>query len=292
MHDFSLHHIHLLYSTSIFQVKLEVIDSEIKILSLLNKLRELHDDIDHDIIDYVTYFYEHLKLHLDKIHMISVKYRNTVLKILQSSCTSYYNNETTNLEVSIAYREEVKCFIQDIFLTLEHLDLLVKSYQHCIKQELFTNTNFSERVLICCDQKAFPTLRLVPDICEKITYVCQQSKQWIDKDQIYIQDINNHINQRRNQTKKKERDLRKHEEELDSRNKGVQEAYDLFKANKKELQKLEKRLQVVEKRVEQCTISKSYKEEERRQKVGMVCKIECFGKNTERFCDEVTGVTN
>ena len=251
------------------QVTLEVIDSEIKIMSLLNNLRELRDDVDHDVIDSMTEFYEYLNTYLKKIQMTSIKYRNTVLKILRSSCKSYYDSNT-NLEVSLIYREEVKLFLRHIVQTLEHLDLLVKSYQNRIKQDLFSSTKFSERVLICCDQRAFPVLRLIPDVCDKLINVCQVSKQWIDKDQIYIQDIDNHIRQRRNQTRKKKQDLQEQGQVLDSKVKGVQDAYDLFKANKKELKKIEKRLRVVEKRVEQCSMSKSYKEEERRHKEGMV----------------------
>ena len=246
-----------------------MIDSEIKIMSLLNNLRELRDDVDHDLIDSMTEFYEHLNTHLKRIQMISIKYRNTVLKILRSSCKSYYDSNT-NLEVSLIYREEVKLFHRHIVQTFEHLDLLVKSYQNRIKQDLFSSTKFSERVLICCDQRAFPVLRLIPDVCDKLINVCQVSKQWIDKDQIYIQDIDNHIRQRRSQTRKKKQDLQEQGQVLDSKVKGVQDAYDLFKANKKELKKIEKRLRVVEKRVEQCSMSKNYKEEERRHKEGMV----------------------
>ena len=252
------------------QVTLEVIDSEIKLMSLLNNLRDLRDDVDHDVIDSMTEFYEHLNTHVKRIHMISIKYRNTVLKILRSSCTSYYNSSSTSLEVSLIYREEVKLFLRHIVQTLEHLDLLVKSYQNRIKQDLFSNTKFSERVLICCDQRAFPVLRLIPDVCDKIINVCEVSKQWIDKDQIYIQDIDNHIRKRRSQTRKKKQDLQEQGQVHNSKAKGVQDAYNLFKANKKELKKIEKRLRVVEKRVEQCSTSKHYKEEERRHKEGMV----------------------
>ncbi len=51
---------------------------------------------------------------------------------------------------------------------------------------------------------------------------------------------------------------------------GVQEAYDLFKSNKKKLQQIENEMKILEAQVDQCTQSKKYKFEEKRQKEGMV----------------------
>ena len=141
------------------------------------------------------------------LQLISNKYRTTLLKRLLASCVSYHNTDI-NLDLSTKYRQDVETYAKSIKLTLKNLDSLIKSYTTRINQDLFTNTNFSERVLVCCDHKAFPILRIVPDISEKITLVCRQSRQWIDKDEIYVRDINNHIREKRNQTRKREHDLR------------------------------------------------------------------------------------
>ncbi len=50
-------------------MKLEVIDSEVKFMSLLNKVRELHEEADPETVDYLTEFYEHQKNHLEALQV-------------------------------------------------------------------------------------------------------------------------------------------------------------------------------------------------------------------------------
>ncbi len=249
--------------------KLEVVDSEIQLVTLLNKVRDLDQDIDQAVVDDLTEFWEHVKENLDGLKAVSIKYRTRVLKRMQDSCISYRGG-AGNLELTVEYSEYVKSYKTKINYALKGVDELLRSFENGIKQELFTNTTFSQRVLVMCDQKAFPILRLFPDVSEKLTSVCRLSKQWVDKDETYMHDISNHIREARSQTRKKEQDLRNQKEKQEQLSNSMKESLEVFKGNKKRLHKIENELKSLEAQFYQCSQSKKYKMEERKQKEGMV----------------------
>ena len=263
-------------------VGLDVIDSEIKLVSLLNKMRDLDDEtIDGDVINFLTEFWEHMKHTLESAKGVKHRFHHNVLKRLKSSCISYSNGETT-LELTSKYSDVVTEYKTDIVDSLKSYDALNRSFESKLKQELFSDSSFSNRILVSCDQKAFPILRLVPDLSEKIVYCCQKARQWIDKDEIYVHDINKYIRERRNESKKKEDDLKNQKAKQEEITKTCDEAYQLFKENKDKLGKIDTELKTLEEQVNQYTQRKKYKHEERRQKEGMVGFLEISISQTKK----------
>ena len=265
--------------------KLDVIDGELKLVELLNKMRSLteHDTIDPAVISFLTEFWENIKNSMEAMKLLGAKYRTTVFKRLKSSCQSYRENSYgKDISLTSQYNEQVSKMEGEIEQLLQLLDQLLKSFEKGVNQELFTNTNFSDRILVSCDRKAFPILRVVPDLSEKLSRCCTIANQWINKDETYVHDIHNHIRETRTQARKKENALRTQKERQEELNRSVDEAYSLFKSNKNKLGQLETELKTLEEQLAQYDAAKKYKTEEKKTKEGIVGFLEISITQTKK----------
>ncbi|KAK2170345.1 hypothetical protein LSH36_3g16009 [Paralvinella palmiformis] len=251
-------------------VKLEVIDGEVKLVSMLNKVRELGDRCNPEVIAALSEFWERLKDAVESAQLIKRKYLDSCFKRLKSSCVSYLGHGDIRLKLTKDYADVVKTYQATITDILNKLDQLTKGYTLEVRQDLFTDTTFTNRILIACDQKAFSLLRLVPDLTEKLWTVCRISTQWIDKDETYVHDISNYIREKRLQTRKKKFDLRNEKEKRKRLSESVKGAHHLFKDNKEKLAKIENELQSLADTVNKYVDTKKYKLNEVRHKEGMV----------------------
>ena len=248
--------------------KLEVIDSEIKHVELLNRIRQL-DTVKPEAIKDLTEYWENLKETLPKLQALAHKFQQRILKRLSNSCVSYQNGKMT-LKLTQAYSKDVEKYQTTISQSLRTFEVLLKSFPNKVAQEMFTNTNFSDRILVSCDRKAFPILRLVPDLSEKLVHVCTLARQWIDKDETYVHDISSHIREARLASRKAEASLRDGKEKQSSMSQSVQDALKLFKASKERLATIDAEFKVLDQQLAQYTALKTHKVEEKRQKQGMV----------------------
>ena len=132
---------------------------------------------------------------------------------------------------------------------LRTVDELCQSYAGGIVQRLFGDADFSARILLCCDHKAFPVLRLMPDLTCKLEQACALARQWIDRDADYVKAISAHIAETRNRTQKKEEDLRQQREQQSQLTVATDEAYGQFRSNKRTLVKIERELKTLETKV-------------------------------------------
>lgn len=249
--------------------KAEVIDSDVRLMALLNKARELSDDLDPKVIEALTAFWKNLQETLEVLKGILTNFRNLVLKKLLSSCLSYQSNSIT-LELTMKYGEEVRTYQRGLKDTIRQTEELMKSYEGGIKHELFTNTNFISHVMAGSDQRMYPVLRLVPDLAEKVTAVCRLARQWVDKDETYMHDLTRQIRVARNQTKKKTLEIHNEKEKYGQLSKSVDEAHAVFKESKKKLKAIEKDLKSIEAQVEHRSEAEKYRSDEKKQKESIV----------------------
>ena len=263
-------------------VKLQVVDSEVKLVSMLNKVRDLGDKVNPDAIRTLTQFWNRLKEVVDGTKVIRQKYHELCFKRLKSSCVSYQDHGDVRLELTKTYTDAVKTYQTSITDLMKKLDQLTKSYMLELKQDQFTNTSFTNRILLTCDQKAFPLIRLVPDLTEKLLTVCRLSTQWLDKDETYVHDVSNYIREKRLQSRKKKVDLLNKKEKHQDLTDSVSEAYHLFKDNKTKLASIERELQTLTDRVNKLTDNKRYKLDEVRQKEGMVSFLDISISQTKK----------
>ena len=215
---------------------------------------------------------------------LGMKYRTTVLKKLRNTCGSYVDQGSAPRGASVTknYSQQVDAYKTEISQMLQAVDTLCKSFENQLRQDLFTNTNFSDRILVSCDRKAFPILRLVPDVTEKLSRVVTVSRQWLDKDETYVHDLSNHIRETRDETRKREEDLRTRKHKKNELNKATEEAYKLVEANKNRLTKIETELQTLEEQMAQYVDAKKYKTEEKKQKEGIVSFLDISITQTKK----------
>ena len=259
-------------------VELVRVDSELQLVSLLNKVREL-EEVDPEVIGNLTEFWENFKNTVEGIQSITNKFYNNVLVKLKSSCVSK-NNVTVDL--TYTYEQEIAQFQVEIETILQNTRTLIKSSENRINQDLFTNTNFSERVLVMCDHKAFPILRLIPDLTEKITKACRLSRQWVDRDETYVHDLTKRIRETQTINRKKRADLRDKREKHNAMENDTKDAYQLYKDNQKKLLKLEGELSILEEQIKQFMRAKEIKVDEKRQKESMAGFLEISISQTKK----------
>lgn len=249
-------------------VKTEVIDSEMKHVWMLSQIREL-DKVSPEAIADLTGLWETLKETLPKLQTLAHRFQHQILRRLSHSCVSYLNVSRT-LKLTQTYSKDVIKYQSSITHFLRMFDGLVQSFENKIAQDLFTNTHFSDRILVNCDRKAFPILRLVPDLTEKLVHVCSLARQWIDKDETYVHNINSHIREARLKSRKAEANLRDGKQKQNSMSQSVSGALKLFRTSKEKLAAIEAELKVLDEQLAQYTALRANKLEERRQKQGIV----------------------
>ena len=175
-----------------------------------------------------------------------------------------------NLEITDVYNGDVSTYQENIQKIVEDIRTLLRGYVKCIDQSLFTNSVFSERILVACDVKAFPILRLIPDVTEKFMQACRMIRLWLDKDETYLYDVNKHLRETRAVKRKKVRVLINKRQERLNLVENVDQAQEIFVTNREKLKQIEAELKTVEEQVDQCSEIKKHKVEVKRQKEGIV----------------------
>ncbi|XP_067661473.1 CAP-Gly domain-containing linker protein 1-like [Haliotis asinina] len=259
--------------------KLEVIDAEMRIVALLNQLRELAGDP--DTIMFLTEYWDNIKSTTDSLRALLHTFQRTVLNRLKTNCISYHDS-TVQLDVSVKYTDDISGYLTSIEKILTNTQILLKSFNGGLHQDLYDTTEFSERILVSCDLKAFPILRFVSDVTSKIETMCDLARQWIQRDETYMYDINNYIKQTRSITKRREDDLRSQKLKHKRIGKTVKSSYLMLQNNREKLQKIETELNCLEGQLEGTQNEKKCKHEEKQQKESMVDFLKITLSQTKR----------
>lgn len=249
-------------------VKLKVLDSEMGIVSLLNELRDKME-MDKGEIAFISEFWENLKSTMESLSILVTKFRTSVVERLRGNCISY-NNTDIHLDVSARYTEEVTQYLTDLERTLNDTQILIKSYPNGIHQDLYTHTKFTEGILVACDLKAFPILRLFPDLTEKVESMCDIAFMWLDRDERYMFEINDYIRETRTMAKRRVEDLKVQKEKMKKFEKAVKSANIMLHNNKEKLQNLESDLNQLEQTFNVYKQQMDLKHGEKSQKESMV----------------------
>ena len=250
-------------------VKLKVIDSELEIVHMLNELREKMD-ADKGEIAFLSEFWENLKSTIESLSILLAKFRTSVVERLRGNCISYYNTSEIHLDVSARYTEEVTQYLTDLERTMTDTLLIIKSYASGIHQDLFSHTKFTEGILVACDLKAFPILRLIPDITEKVEMMCATAFMWLDRDERYMYEINDYIRETRTMAKRRVEDLKVQKEKMKKFEKAVKSANIMLHNNKEKLHNIETDLNQLEQTFNVCKQKMDMKNGEKSQKESMV----------------------
>lgn len=267
------------------QSGLKPIDGELALVSLLNRVRDLptRNMVPQATLDGLSNFWESTKNAIDSLTLIKDRFKTNALKRLKHICASYTNEESlTHMNLTRQYSDDVQRYEGEISVIIDKFDKLRKSFNNGLQQDLFTDSSFSNRILVSCDPKAFPILKLIPDLTEKLVKVCALSKQWIDKDETYMHDISDYIREKRSQTRIKAQDLKKQKKKRGELEKSVDDAQDVFKASKEKLARIETELRTLQEQMCAFNTTKKYKTEEIKQKEGIVGFLEISITQTKR----------
>ncbi|XP_052791945.1 uncharacterized protein LOC128226094 isoform X2 [Mya arenaria] len=226
-------------------VTLKVLDSELEIVTLLNTLRE-KCEVDKGEIGFISEFWENIKATMESMTILLNKFKTSVVERLRGNCISYYNNTEIHLDVSARYTEEITKYLTDLERTLNDTQILIKSYSSGVHQDMFSHTKFTEGILVSCDLKAFPILRLFPDLTEKIESMLSIALMWLDRDEKYMYEINDYIRETRSMAKKRVDEMKIQKEKLKKFEKAVKSANILLHNNKEKLQRIETDLNQLE----------------------------------------------
>ena len=248
-------------------IKLQIIDSETCLVGLINKLREAME-YDKGEIKVLTEFWDNLRNTVDGFRALVDKFQNNVLNRLNQSCISY-SSDDINLEVSNRYTLDISDYITEMERELTNTRLLLKSLDSGLHQDLFTDSVFSEKLLVSCDLKAFPVLRLVPDLANKIGILCDISRKWLNRDEEYMYEVNDYIRKTRTITKKRSEDLKNQKEKQKKIEKAVKSTQILLQNNREKLQNIESELNHLEEQIAGYEHVKKSKFEEKEQKANM-----------------------
>ncbi|KAK3599966.1 hypothetical protein CHS0354_012618, partial [Potamilus streckersoni] len=261
-------------------IKLEVVDAEVRIVALLNQLREAFS-VDEGQIAFISEFWENIRSTLESMKILIDKFKTNVLERLRINCLSY-NSAEVHLEVSTRYTEEISTYLSDIEKRLTDMQILLKSWDTGIHQDLFTHTQFTERILVACDLKAFPILRLFPDLTEKAEAVCIIARKWLERDEAYMFEINDYIRETRTMTKKRAEDLKFQKEKHKKIEKAVKAANILLHNNREKLEKIESDLNLLESTLNNYEKEKKCKHVQKQQKESMVDFLKITVSQTKR----------
>ena len=259
--------------------KLEVIDAEVRLVTLLNLIRDI--SVDQECVDALTEYWDSIKTATESCLSLVYKFQKSVLDRFKLNCTSY--TETgIQLEVSVKYTEEISGYLNEVESLLTNTHMLIKSYNSGLHQDLFDTTAFSRRLLVSCDLRAFPLLRFIADVTDKIRRMCEIARQWLARDEKYVYEINNYIMETRSITRRAEEDLRTKKEKHKKFEKTVRAASILLANNKEKLQKIETDLNSLSDKMSGKGNEKKCKYEEKQQKESMVDFLKITLSQTKR----------
>lgn len=187
-------------------IKLEVIDGETRLVSLLNQVREF-ETFDPECVTYLTKYWENVKSTVETLRTVVSKFQETVLNRLKQNYISY-NNAEIRVDVCVQYTEDITGYISDMERILTNTQILLKSFNSGIHQDLYDKSRFAEMLIVSCDLKAFPLLRFVADVCGKLDVLCDVALTWLTRDERFMYDVHEFIRQTRSMTRRREEDLR------------------------------------------------------------------------------------
>ena len=186
---------------------LEVIDSEVRLVSLLNQLRE-NSEFDPETINFLTQYWENIKSTMESLKAVVSKFQMNVLNRLKKNYISHDLLGDTRLDVFSSYTEDISSYLTETEDVLSNTQILIRSFHSGIHQELFDTSRFVDVILVTCDLKAFPVLRLVADVVLKVTRMCDVAHLWLARDEHFMQEINTSIREARHRTWKRQEDLK------------------------------------------------------------------------------------
>ncbi|XP_076468208.1 uncharacterized protein LOC143299017 isoform X2 [Babylonia areolata] len=261
-------------------VKLEVIDSETRLVSLLNRLRE-DDACPADTVQYLTEYWENVKDTVESLKAVLSKFQTNVLNRLKRNYISDSSGDTP-LAVCSSFTADISSHMTDLESRLSNTRILLKSFHSGVHQNLFDKTPLADLLVVSCDLKAFPLLRLVADVAGKVCGMCHVAHLWLVRDEQFMLEIHSFIREARQRARRREEDLRSQKEQQKKYEKSVKAAHILLYNNRDKLHRIETELRVLEEQMNESARDKQHHYDQLQQKESMVDFLQITLSQTKR----------
>ena len=262
-------------------VRFEELDSEVKLVALLNKVRGMTEYVQQTSIDDITKFWDQIKQAMGAFKTLILRFRGGILKKLQANCVSYGGIGNSH-SLTLEYADEVLTYERAITNTLVKAEALMISFSNKLDQGIFTSTSILKTVLMACDHKAFPIIRFIPDVVEKMKHVIDQSKRWLDRDEMYVLDVSTRIREARHNSRQKKKFLKQDSAKKRELTKDTSKAYATYTFNKKRLSVIEHKLEILDDKIQEYIHMRDNKTDEKKQKEGMVTFLDISISQTNK----------
>ena len=193
--------------------KIEFINSEQQLLSLITSVKnEVSSENEASLSETLVEFWESLKFAVERIQSLGDKFNTSVLHRMKNNCLSFGTALGAHTSLSDKYTNEIIKFIDRAETVWKNLRLLAACYPNGIRPGLFDDTHYITELSKSIDLKKFPLLKVVPDLCEKLALLSQVAREWLDRDETYVIDLNRTIREKRGESQDKRKRIREEKE--------------------------------------------------------------------------------
>lgn len=261
-------------------VKLEVIDSDTRLVRLLNELRA-GKNAQKENVEALTTFWQELKTAVESLQALLEKFNQTVLQRLSNN---YISSHNADLKVPVCqqYALDIEGFLKDLDTQLGETNLLLKSFGNGLHQHLLQRSEFSERLMVACDVKAFPILGFVFAVCQRVLGICETARQWLARDEQFMHEIDTFIRETRPVARRREQVLNNEKQKQRRVEKNVRIAQSILHSNREKLRLIETELQELEQKLGVSREDYKVRETEIHQKESMVDFLKLTLQQTKR----------
>ena len=199
-------------------VKLHSVTSLADLEKVLDGAREIASprsprQLQSTVKDLMTYL-DRLKSVADKLQHAKAILTEDLLRYLEMYCTNYVKLGNTDDKFfkglrlrTVSIHDHVKAFEQ-------LMEVLTKDSK--LSEKYFCDGYFSQEIAIVCDCHTFPLLRIVPDLIQKIELSCDTASDWLRSDKVYVEAVQNEIENTRSRVNDSEHNLKLFQLEYDS----------------------------------------------------------------------------
>ena len=209
------------------------------------------------------------------------KFNQTVLQRLSNN---YISSHNADLKVPVCqqYALDIEGFLKDLDTQLGEANLLLKSFGNGLHQDLLTKSDFSERLMVACDVKAFPILNFVYAVCGKVRDICETARLWLTRDEQFMHEIDTFIRETRPVARRREQALNNEKQKQRRVEKNVRIAHNILHSNREKLRLIETELQDLENKLDISREEHKVRETEIQQKESMVDFLKLTLQQTKR----------
>ncbi|RUS78593.1 hypothetical protein EGW08_013661 [Elysia chlorotica] len=259
---------------------MQVVDSDTRLVRLLNELRA-GKNASKENVEALTTFWQELKSAVESLQALLEKFNQTVLQRLSNN---YISSHNADLKVPVCqqYALDIEGFLKDLDSQLGEANLLLKSFGNGLHQDLMQRSDFSERLMVACDVKAFPILGFVYAVCGKVLGICETARLWLARDEQFMHEIDTFIRETRPVARRREQVLNNEKQKQRRVEKNVRIAHSILHSNREKLRLIETELQDLENKLDTSREQQKVRETEIQQKESMVDFLKLTLQQTKR----------